>query len=330
MLSPNDAICTVAPAGGVPGAGVASPADVAVAADGAAALDAALDAALVSVADDFDPPHAAAPAATAAAAAIIDNRWTRIEVRRFCFMTRSSARSHAAHAVARERRSHSHPAIPVPREPASAKFDWRSHDLIGYTGHHPPAPRPTQSAGNLVSTRKSPQPSATQPAHATATAVTSIRRLVRVLRLAAQRTHATAGISAAQLFVLQQLRADETLSLNDIAARTLTDRSSVADVVDRLRAQGLVDRTTDALDRRRAAVRITARGRRMLARTPEAPTTVLIAALNKLAPRDRVALARSLVRLNQALGAADEPATMLFAESDSALLSKKPARRRSQ
>lgn len=160
--------------------------------------------------------------------------------------------------------------------------------------------------------------------------MTSVRRLVRVLRLAAQRTHATAGISAAQLFVLQQLRADETLSLNDIAARTLTDRSSVADVVDRLRAQGLVDRTTDPADRRRAAVRITARGRRMLARAPEAPTSVLIAALHKLAPRDRIALARSLERLNHALGAADEPATMLFAESDRALWPGKAERKRSR
>jgi DNA-binding MarR family transcriptional regulator len=146
--------------------------------------------------------------------------------------------------------------------------------------------------------------------------VTSIRRLVRVLRLNAQRTQATAGISAAQLFVLQQLRIDDSLSLSELAARTLTDRSSVADVVDRLHAEGLVDRTADPSDRRRASVRITPKGRRMLSRAPDAPTTAHVAALHGLTPRERQTLARSLVRLNQALGAADAPATMLFAEPD--------------
>lgn len=155
-----------------------------------------------------------------------------------------------------------------------------------------------------------------RPGDSIASAVTSIRRLVRVLRLNAKRTQAIAGISAAQLFVLQQLGTDDSLSLNELAARTITDRSSVAAVVDRLQAQGLVDRGADPSDRRRASVRITPKGRRMLLRAPEAPTTALVAALHDLTQRERLALARSLARLNHALGADDEPATMLFAESD--------------
>lgn len=147
-----------------------------------------------------------------------------------------------------------------------------------------------------------------------ASSVASIRRLVRVLRLTARRTQSLAGITAAQLFVLQQLGDDASLSLNELAAKTLTDRSSVADVVDRLEAERLVDRAVDPSDRRRAAVRITPAGRRILARAPDAPTTTLIAALKTLSPRDRVTLAESLIRLNTALGAADEPATMLFAD----------------
>ncbi len=154
-------------------------------------------------------------------------------------------------------------------------------------------------------------------AHAAiASAVTSIRRLVQVLRVNAQRTQAVAGLSAAQLFVLQQLRTDDSLSLNELAARTFTDRSSVADVVDRLTAQGLVDRAVDPSDRRRASVRITRAGRWTLSHAPEAPTTALIAALHQLTPREQAALARSLTRLNEALGAADAPATMLFDDLD--------------
>jgi DNA-binding MarR family transcriptional regulator len=162
-----------------------------------------------------------------------------------------------------------------------------------------------------VPPRSSPRP----PDESVASAVTSIRRLVRVLRLNAQRTQAITGVTAAQLFVLQQLKTDDSLSLNELAARTLTDRSSVADVVDRLQAQRLVARAADSSDRRRASVRITPKGRRILSRAPDAPTTGLVAALHALTPRERRALARSLLRLNHALGAGDEPATMLFATS---------------
>lgn len=147
-----------------------------------------------------------------------------------------------------------------------------------------------------------------------ASAVVSVRRLVRVLRLHAQRTQTAAGIGAAQLFVLQQLGGGDYLSLSELAVRTLTDRSSVADIVERLGAQGLVDRAVDPTDRRRAAIRITVVGQRLLARAPEAPTTALIGALRAMPPRDCRALARSLTELNRALGVADEPATMLFAD----------------
>lgn len=145
-------------------------------------------------------------------------------------------------------------------------------------------------------------------------AVASIRRIVRVLRLASQETRATAGVSAAQLFVLQQLGDGDGLSLNDLAERTLTDRSSVAAVVDRLRTRRLVVRTTDPDDRRRALVRITAAGRRILARAPDAPTTALLAALERLHRRELAALARSLAHLTTALGATDEPPSLLFAD----------------
>ncbi len=180
--------------------------------------------------------------------------------------------------------------------------------------NHPVSPRTPSSARSSPRLRRD----------SIASAVTSIRRLVRVLRLNAQRTHAIAGISAAQLFVLQQLRIDDRLSLTELATRTLTDRSSVTDVVDRLETEGLVARTADPSDRRRASVRITPKGRRMLSRAPDAPTTALVAALHALTPRERQSLARSLARLIQALGAADEPATMLFTEPDE---TTRPSRR---
>lgn len=145
-------------------------------------------------------------------------------------------------------------------------------------------------------------------------AVSSIRRIVRFLRLASHRTQSDAGISAAQLFVLQQLGPGGELSLNELAERTVTDRSSVAGVVERLQRRGLVSRAPDPTDRRRAAIRITSAGRRLLRRAPTAPTTALVSALRQLNSRELIALAKSLSRLTVALGVSHERPIMLFAD----------------
>src|ERR671938_1731164 len=66
----------------------------------------------------------------------------------------------------------------------------------------------------------------------------AIRRLVRGLRLAARASEREAGLSAAQLFVLQQLAESPAESINELAARTLTHQSSVSVVVRRLVERG--------------------------------------------------------------------------------------------
>lgn len=138
----------------------------------------------------------------------------------------------------------------------------------------------------------------------------SIRRLDRGLRLAAREVERDTGLSAAQLFALQHLDDGAPLSLNELAGRTFTDRSSVSVVVDRLVDAGFVNRTTDPADRRRAQVRITARGRRILERAPTAPTDLLLEGLRGLPESVVASLNQSLARLNEALGFSD--ADMLF------------------
>jgi DNA-binding MarR family transcriptional regulator len=97
-----------------------------------------------------------------------------------------------------------------------------------------------------------------------------------------------------------------------LAALTLTDRSSVSVVVDRLVRAGLATRQTAAADRRRADVRITRAGLAMLRRAPAPPTEILIRALRRM-PRATVRrLAQTLAALNAELGF--QQSTMLFEE----------------
>jgi DNA-binding MarR family transcriptional regulator len=55
----------------------------------------------------------------------------------------------------------------------------------------------------------------------------------------------------------------EPLSANEVAARTAMDKVRVSRAITRLKATGLVERSTDTDDRRRSALRLSRAGRRM-------------------------------------------------------------------
>ena len=145
--------------------------------------------------------------------------------------------------------------------------------------------------------------------------VDSIRRLLRALRIAARATLATAGVSAAQLFVLRALVDGEAASLTDLGERTMTDRTSVTAVVDRLVQGGLVTKATSDEDRRRASIRITPKGRTVLRGAPRPPTALLIEALERVEPAELRRIERGLSSLTRAMGIDGEPAAMLFEDA---------------
>ncbi|MDB4971386.1 MAG: MarR family transcriptional regulator [Myxococcales bacterium] len=148
----------------------------------------------------------------------------------------------------------------------------------------------------------------------------SIRRIVRILREGSRVSEERVGLSAAQLFVLQKLDPVRPLSLNELAARTLTHQSSVSVVVSRLVELGLVQRRANADDARRLELLPTRRGLALLRRAPAASQDRIIAAIEELSPAKRRALAASLETLVAALGVDERAAPMLFDDE--------PARRR--
>lgn len=144
------------------------------------------------------------------------------------------------------------------------------------------------------------------------TVMIALRRIVRFLRLADREVEAACDLSAAQLFVLHVLVERPAASLSEIAARTLTDQSSVSTVVARLVARGLVKRTSSKTDRRRAELRITPAGQRMVDRAPRVPQAPMVAALRALPPAKQADLARALDLLATVFGANDVAPRMLF------------------
>jgi DNA-binding MarR family transcriptional regulator len=142
----------------------------------------------------------------------------------------------------------------------------------------------------------------------------ALRRIVRELRLSARVAEQKAGISGAQLFVLQALAGGSAASLNELADRTFTDQSSVSVVVKRLVARKLVARITSHVDARRIELALTPAGRRLLARCPEPTQVRLVSALEQLSGRDLASLSEGLASLASEMGVEGHAAGMLFEE----------------
>ncbi len=128
----------------------------------------------------------------------------------------------------------------------------------------------------------------------------ALRRIVQVLRLSAAKAE-KAGVSGAQLFVLQQL-VSGPLSIAQVAERTHTDPSSASTLLKRLEARELIQRGQAKDDQRRAEVRLTSRGKTIAKRAAPLAQTQLFSALAKLPKGQQRALARGLLALTAAMG----------------------------
>ena len=148
-------------------------------------------------------------------------------------------------------------------------------------------------------------------------ALDSLRRIVRALGTSARTAEQSAGVTGAQLFVLQKLREARAYSLNDLADRTFTHQSTVSVVVDRLVSRGLVARIRSSADARRIELSLTPEGRTALRSAPPPAQSRLIAALRAL-PRQRArSLADALRSIVSEMELDRRPAGMFFENAES-------------
>jgi DNA-binding MarR family transcriptional regulator len=155
----------------------------------------------------------------------------------------------------------------------------------------------------------------TSPSHRdTRDVLDAIRRIVQALRESSRSAERHVGLTGAQLFVLHTLAATPALALNDLAAGTHTHQSSVSTVVTRLVDQGLVRRGQSTVDARRLALSLTAKGRRLANRAPDAAQQRLVQAIERLTAARRRMLASTMTELAQSVTAADRIPAMFFEE----------------
>lgn len=141
----------------------------------------------------------------------------------------------------------------------------------------------------------------------------SLRHIVRALRVSARSAEQLVGLSGAQLFVLQCLARHSPCSVNELAAYTATDQSSVSVVVSRLVARGHVKRVVAKADRRRVELSLTASGRALVLHAPEPAQDRLLAALGQLEKAEALTLSRLLAKVVE-LSQVGEGSPSLFFE----------------
>lgn len=157
----------------------------------------------------------------------------------------------------------------------------------------------------------------TDPDRDTRAVLDAIRKIVRALRVASRAAEKSAGLSGAQLFVLQKLADGRAVSINELAARTLTHQSSVSVVVQRLVDRRLIRRTPSDLDRRRVELSLTAAGRKAIGTSGDLAQDRLIHALREMPARQRTKLAALLNGLIDQAGFSSELAPLFFEDDTS-------------
>ena len=105
---------------------------------------------------------------------------------------------------------------------------------------------------------------------------TSIMRVQQLVLAALDAAVKPFGITFAryEVLVLLSFSQSGSLPLSKVGERLMVHPTSVTNLVDRLDAQGLVERTVDAADRRRILASLTPAGRRVLKRATAALTEI--------------------------------------------------------
>ncbi len=141
-----------------------------------------------------------------------------------------------------------------------------------------------------------------------------IRRIVRALELFSKEVDVKFHLTAPQLWALWELGKDGPLSLKDLSARIQLHPSTVVGVVDRLEAKGLVTRKTDAVDRRRVKLSLTAAGRALRKKAPHPAQGRLLLALQDMGDKQIGEIHKSIATLVKAMEAEDVEARFFFSE----------------
>jgi DNA-binding MarR family transcriptional regulator len=147
---------------------------------------------------------------------------------------------------------------------------------------------------NAINTSSIPTQSAVAATSDTRLLTEAVTGLRRALRASIRTEYPWETLPIAQVEILQSLAEAEPARAGELAERLHLAPNTVSGLISRLMAAGLVDRRTDATDRRASVVQLTEQGRERLASWQDAHERRIGAALDELSPEHRAALGAAL------------------------------------
>ena len=137
----------------------------------------------------------------------------------------------------------------------------------------------------------------------------AIRRIIHAVDLHSRRVARGTGLTLPQLVVLQAIEQLGEVTSTAVSARVALTPATITTIVDNLEERGLAERYRSGEDRRVVHLRLTARGRALLAAVPRPLHRGLLARFAALPRARRRALLAALVEVSELLAAPEPPVT---------------------
>ena len=152
------------------------------------------------------------------------------------------------------------------------------------------------------------------PAGVSQEIVNGLRRVVRGIELYSQDVRRTYGLTGPQLWALKTLQRHGVMATSALAEALAVQPSTLSILVDRLEHRGLVRRARSRPDRRVVELTLTARGKALAARAPEAAQGRLLHGLARLSAVRQRAILRVVNQLVGMMEADDVEVRFFFSD----------------
>ena len=148
------------------------------------------------------------------------------------------------------------------------------------------------------------------------TTLIALRRILRATELYGRELKQVAGVTAVQFRALQIIAEHGHTTAKDISIRMRVSQATVTSLVDKLVRDGLVLREKSEQDRRQTHIRVTDKGRRILAEAPDPLQQRFVRKFAAMEDWEQAMLVASLERIAGMLDAEDLDASPVLDTGD--------------
>ncbi len=125
----------------------------------------------------------------------------------------------------------------------------------------------------------------------------SLRKIIQAISMNSKDLGRRYGITGPQLIILNEIANHDSLSVTELAKSISLSQATVTDILNRLEKREFIERTRDAVDRRRVRIRITDHCRKILAQVPPPLQETFIERYTKLAEWEQLMILSSFKRV---------------------------------